>query len=239
MPNLFTNSKAVAPKETAAKKAKAVEINITGMERVAAIDALMKALTTLKETEQATVKSLVKNEFVTTGCAIKRRPANFRGVEGLGSASGELRSRSSASALSAEEQVLFLEQGLPMNKIDGVEECYRINPTYFENQDLLCRVSKAIEKVKDIPDDFIELQTGVSRTVVGDDAFDVLYGKPEATVRQMLEMVGIIVLKPKFADGNLNKALEITRPLLAMAEAIAKGDAVEVQAATTPRKRAA
>lgn len=241
MPNLFERSKEVAPKATAVKKSKAVEVTIAGMSRVAALDFLIKELTTLKKTEEIAVKGLVKDEFVEVGCKLERRPENFRGVDGAGSASCELRSRSSASALSKEEQALFLEYELPMAEVDLVEECYRFNPKYSEDSDLLAKVSRAMERVKDIPDDLIELQKGSKQIIAGEGALDALYKQHKApTVRTLLERVGVLVLKPKF-DGTTDEAYNVAKPLLSQQQKIEAGETVETQTppARGARKRAA
>ncbi len=214
MASLFDKAKIVAPKETAKKASKRPEIPIAGMERVAAIDVLIKALEGVKEIEQASVKKLVIDEFIETGCRIKARPVNFRGFEGAGSASCELRARSSRSALTEEEIGILQEIGIPVEKVDTVEECYRINPSYLNDSKLLERVSKAIEKLKDVPADFIQLQAGVSKQIVGEGAIELLFVKAKAVVIQALEIVGLVALKPKFEGGDLEHAFKIVKPLL-------------------------
>lgn len=214
MARLFEQAKAVGPIKPPAKTKKAPEITIEGMDKVAALDMLIKALEGLRDTEQAAVKSKVTSEFVVSGCAMKRQPPNFRGVETVGSASCELRKRSSRSALSAEEQVLFNHYGLPVSESVTVQECYRFNPEYSGDQEILEKVSKALERVKGLPEDIIQLQEGSKTVIAGDGALDALFTKPAATVLSLLNTVGVLVLKPKFDGKDLQHALNIVKPML-------------------------
>ena len=237
--NLFTNSKVVKPATSEPRKTKAREVTIPGLDKVSAIKALMKALEGALEVEEQSVKGLVKSEFVEVGCKMKDRPANFKGIDGLGEASCQLKVRPSTSALSEEEVVLFTNHNLPIGNVSIVEECFRINPKYLDDQKLLGRVSTALEKLKDFPEDFIEKQEGMDRKIVGEGALEMLFKKPEETVRMMLESVGVISLRTKFNDPNMERAMDIVRPLLKEQGVVVEETPAAAATGRTARRKAA
>jgi hypothetical protein len=205
--NRFTNAAVVSAKKPAAKKPTAKEITIAGMERLAAMRFVMKALKGALEVEEAAVKEQIKDEFVETGCRIEARPPNFRGVEGLGEGSCQLKSRPSTSALSEEEIELYTLHNLPTDEVVTVEECFRINPIYSNDTALLERVSRAIERVRDIPDDLIQKQEAVKRTIAAEAALDLLFTKPPNVARELFESVAVLAIRSKYNDPNLDRAM--------------------------------
>ncbi|RYD46472.1 MAG: hypothetical protein EOP83_29620, partial [Verrucomicrobiaceae bacterium] len=113
---MFSTAKKIAAPKASKKDTKA-KIDIDGLANLAALDAVIKALTALKVTMEADVKSAVGAEFIQAGCALKKRPENFVGVDAAETAEGddtfgatascELRIRSTNSPLSEDEQKLY------------------------------------------------------------------------------------------------------------------------------------
>jgi len=201
-------------KSVKAKKSDRPEVSIADLEDFAALDAAIKSMTALKAILEGNIKASMKVHFVEAGCETKSRPVNFRGIDGNASASCELRARSSASTLSAEEQELLTKFNIPMRTDTVVAETLVINPAYLGNADLLAKVQKALNGVKDIPDDFILKQDGVSKTVVDGDALEVLFAKGDEDIAAvLLPVVGTLAIKPVLADSAL--AYGIVSKLLA------------------------
>lgn len=212
MANLFTNAKTAAPVKTAAKSKAKAEIEINGLANLAAVDALMKSLAAIKETLEAEVKSQTLAEFKSQ-VAMNGRIENFRGIDDGASASCEFRKRSTASALNANDIDLLNQFNIPFSLNTTVESCYRINPKYTGDSVLLEKISKAISKVKDVPEDFIELQEGVSKPVVTDDTITMACRNP-AAFDAVATVIGTLALKPKLDETDTAKVMEKVKALI-------------------------
>lgn len=210
--NVFAKAQpAAAP---AAKKPGKVEkptIKITGLEELAAIDAVMKSLKALRETVEVDVKRAQREHFITEGMKIGRRPENFKASEGIATASCELRARGSNSPLSDDEQAALKPYGIPTETVESVKETYIINPAYFNDGDLLQRIGAAIGKVKGVPEDFIQKQEAVSKVIVSEGALDKLFAiKEKAVITALFNTVGGLAIKPTVGD-KVREALQIVQ----------------------------
>lgn len=200
-PNLFQNAK-VAPAKKTAKRDKVQRVAIEGLETYAYICVVEKALKGLKETYRGIVEPQMMDQFVLDGKRINRKPDNFKGTEGSAVASCELRKRSSASVLTEVEENI-----LSKHKIDVVpaETRFVINPEYINDSKLLQRVSDALQKVKDLPTDFIVADT--KGATVSDESIDQVFSKPERVVRELLPIVGTMAVKPVMGELDLDTAM--------------------------------
>ena len=210
--SLFTKAQAQAL-PTAKKTAKSdkEEIHIEGLKQLAEVDALIKALTAVKVTLDASVKAEAFDHFFDTAQATAKRPDNFRGIDDYASASIELRKRSTASALSAEELEMFAKHKLAVEKVVSVQRLYGINPAYAANTTLLNKVSKAIAKI--VPDDFIVVQEEQFKHVVNDATIDTAF-KNKAP-REIIEAITVMAIKPKLETTNIAAILDNVVMLLA------------------------
>lgn len=224
---MFSTAKTVQTKKTAAKKNDKRSVEIEGLAQLASIDAVIKALTALKTTIEGDVKSAMAVEFITEGCAAKKRPENFRGIETTelqvadgeiksvaASASCELRIRSSASALSDAEVETLTEAGIATQEAVSVVETYVVNPAYKDNGEILGLVEKKLKGVKGIPEDFIQFQPGEKKTIVGPDALDTLFTLPAEKARDLLSVVGVLAIKPKLDNDDVGAAFEVVQGIL-------------------------
>ena len=212
MANLFKNAKvATQPAKTSKSKDKA-EVQIAGLGDLAAVDALIKTLTAVKETLESDVKAQALAEFKRQVNA-NRDYENFRGVDDGASASCEFRKRSSASGLNEADIDLLSRYGLPIGQNVQVESCYRINPKYTGDSALLEKISKAISKVKDVPEDFIEIQEGVSKAVVTEDTINMACKNPEAFA-EVATVIGTLAIKPKLESTDTAEVLETVKALI-------------------------
>lgn len=209
---MFATAKTVKT-ATKAKKPTKASIEITGIEALSAIDHAIKALTALKETYEADVKSEVSTHFVKAGIEAGKRPANFTGTEGKATASCELRKRSSRSGLAEGEIEMLEAAGIATEIAEDVVDTFVINPAYAGDQDLLAKIEKKLSQIKDLPEDFILRQEGVSRRVVSEAALDQIFTLDEETVAALLPVVGTIALKPKFEAESLADVFQVIETL--------------------------
>lgn len=190
--SMFAKAKTIAQKPAAKAAKQKQEFPIKGIEKMAAIDAMIKSLETLKETECGEIKPQMLTKFLELGGAIGATPENFRGVEGLGQASCELRRRSSTSPLSEAEREILKSNGIDFTCVDVVADTFVINPIYATDEKLLERVGKALEKVKDIPEDFIMKQEGKQKYIVGENCLDQAFKLGGNAMRTVVEIVGVL-----------------------------------------------
>lgn len=212
MTNLFANAKVASkPAKTAKSKEKA-EIEVSGLADLAAVDALIKSLAAVKETLEAQVKAQALAEFKTQ-VNQGRKLENFRGIDDGASASCEFRKRSTASALNEADIDMLRRFDIPFGLNVSVESCYRINPRYTGDSALLERISKAISRVRDVPEDFIELQEGVSKPVVTEDTITVASRNPEA-FDAVATVIGTLAVKPKLDETDTVAIMDRVRELI-------------------------
>ena len=217
--SLFEKAKKIETVTPAPKKKTDKErINIPGLANLAVVDAIVKGFTAIRSTLDEKVKAEMAATFVGIGNQTKRRPENFRGVEGdVASASCELRTRSSASPLAPEEIDVLKRLEIPVEEIETKADCYVINPAYFEDSELLEKVSKALEKVKGLPEDFILKQDRQVKTVVTAETVDTVFEK--GLQKTLLDMVCTMAIKPVY-DASLSDAVTAGLKLAGLAETV-------------------
>lgn len=208
----FANAKTVKT-ATKAKKAEKTRVEIAGMHEYAALVSVMKSLDAIKSTMEADIKAKMADKFVSMGCERKARPENFVGFEGDGTASCELRARSTASSLSEAEQETLAEYNVPTTVVEDVVDTFVINPAYIEDAVLMGKVAAKLNTIKEIPNDFIMKQEGRSKTVVADGAFDVVFKQTPEVAQMLMRITSTLAIKPKFED--LSAAMDTIRHLVA------------------------
>lgn len=218
--SMFDSTKKVTTTAKAAKGKTKLEVETAGLQDYAAIDAAIKSLTALKETTGSAIKSQMMDKFVELGVELGARPESYTGVEGAATASLELRARATTSALSIEEVELLTENGIPTKTIVSTVETFIINPTYAENSALLSKIEKALKGIKGIPDDLFLKQDGSSKTVLGDDALEILFkNQDEDTIADILPVISVPAIKPKLATDDLSVALKLITNMIGAEEA--------------------
>jgi hypothetical protein len=217
MVNLFDQARGKVKAEPAKKKAgkKKPEHEISGLSDYCALIAVSKAIEALADTLKEDVTDKMTDVFVKEGSALKRRPANFRGIEGdVGSASCELRKRTSRATLSDADVELLEQHGIDFDTVEDVVETFVINPAYAADQDTLAKVSAALTKIKGLPADFIILQEGKQRRVVSEASVDGVFALGnQRLVRQLISIVATLAVKPTY-KGTLEAAIAQISPLL-------------------------
>lgn len=209
--SMFKNAKTIEAKtSTAKKRSDKEEIHVAGLEDLAVVDTVVKTFTAIQKTLATEVKDEMTNIFVGMGKQLKKRPANFRGIDGESSASCELRVRSSRSALTAEETEMLDDLGVPYETVVEKEDAYVINPAYFDDQEMLEKVSSALESLG-LPEDFILRQEKVEKKVVTEETVEAVFAKGVAD--SLLDIVGTLAIKPKYEGGDISHALEAAKKL--------------------------
>ena len=215
MAKLFTNAKVVAPTKSASKKSDKSEVPLAGLEQLAQIDTLIKALTAAKTTLEADVKSAAFDHFFNEAQATAKRPDNFRGVEGDATASIEMRKRSTASALSDEEVSLFEQHGLAVEKVVSVQQLFGINPSYASNDEVMEKVSNALEdliKRGSIPADIIVVQEEKSKNVVGEATIEKAFSIKAP--REIIEAISVMAIKSKLNNIDISSIIDSVKKVL-------------------------
>ena len=195
MATLFKNAKALAPATSAAgRKKEKREVAIAGIQTLAELKAMAASIEAAIATVEAEVKDAGFSEFVTLSAA-----DSFRGTDGFGSASVEMRKRGTNSALNEEEVSTLKDLGIIAEKCVIVPEMFAINPAYAGNEALLEKVSKAIAKI--VPEDFIVMQEEKSKMVVNEAMMAKAFTLPLEKKEVALRIVTTMALKPKLEDG--------------------------------------
>lgn len=206
--SMFAKAKAVnVPKAKAAGKD---EVQLYGLETLAELDALIKALTTMKSTLDVEVKGAAFDRFVQIGKDNGgKRPDSFRGIDGKASASIELRKRSTASVLTQDEQDMMTKLGIPFEKMIGMQKMFGINPIYSENTDLLAKVETALAGV--VPEDFIVVQEETSKMVVTDESVEMAFKK---NIKEVIKAVTTLAIKPKLAVTDIGQIMDSVKAMI-------------------------
>ncbi len=208
MSNMFENAKAPKAKPAAGKKSKGREVEVKGLNELASIKAVLAALEGMAKTTEAEIKAQMADEFVKEGCKIGRRPENFKGVDVGATASCQIRKRSTRSVLSEGEIELLEANGVEYETVADVEDTFVINPTYAADSDLLGKVSKKLEGIKGLPEDFIQHQEGKSRCVATEASVEQIFTLAPEVTSELLDVVATLAIRPKLDDANLKSALD-------------------------------
>ena len=231
---MFDQAKAIPAAQPPKPKGKAkAELPLAGVEHLAMVDALEKALEGIRTGLEAQVKGAALTHFVEEICSTGRKPESFKATDGGASATLTLSKRGANIALN-EGQVEALRQiGVEPEKAVMVPKLFGINPAYAENAELLSKVETAIAGI--VPADFIVMQQEQSKSTVSDvvleKALAAMKGKPEVAATVLSSLV-TLSCKPKLVNTNLHTILEFVRGFLsepAFGEAAQEAKVVKLQ----------
>ena len=197
MSNMFDKAKTTEKAEPKKAKGKQKrEVALADLSTLANINSVIGALEGLKATAEASVKAQMREAFITEGAAIKRRPENFKGIDTGASASCQIKKRSSRSVLSQDEVDLFEANEISFETLEDIPETFIINPEHAKDEKLLVKISKALENIPGLPEDFIQHQASKQRRVVSDDSIQEVFANPEIT-DEMFEAVAVLATRVK------------------------------------------
>lgn len=210
--NLFATAETVKPKK-AAPTSKTVEAHeLEGLEDYAALDALEKAVKSIKEIVRTPVTDAANEIFIKNGFDKGAKPENFKGTDGEATASIQLRQRSSASGLTTDEIEILDRYGIPMEEVADRDETYIFNPQHL---DWLAKNGAAVSKALialGAPEDIIQFQEATKKTIVTKESLDIVFTLAEKTIRKCLGICSSITIVPKFE--NQDKAFDLVRKLV-------------------------
>ena len=174
------------------------------------VDSLEKNLKALKETLKGKVNEQMKEIFTRQN---NKRPENFRGIEKHASASCEMRKRTIASVLTEEEVKALEKDGIPVGTEVSTPSRFIINPEHAANQELLQKISDAIQKVPGVPENFILHQAEVSSQVVTDETLNKVCEL--GLIAKHFDKVATLAVKAKLENElDIEKVLENVRGMV-------------------------
>lgn len=176
-------------------------IHIEGMQSLAAIDAVIKSLSELRDVYDEQVKKGTTNVFLAEGIAKGAKPDNFIAVDDGAEGSAELRKRLASSGLSPAEILRLTAHGISVSKTEKPVKTYIVNPKYKDDSDLLSKIEQKLRFVSGIPKDFIQIQDSVKKVTTTDESLDQLFATKNASiVRELLPIVGTLTVRPMLDD---------------------------------------
>jgi hypothetical protein len=212
MANLFAKAKTVAAPKTAAAKKTKEEIALAGIQQLAELKAMAASIEAVMASLEGEIKEAGFSTFLEMDTKV--RPESFKGVDGYGTCSVEMRKRGTNSALNADEVEVLERVGLTPFEQIITPEMFGINPAYAGNEVLMNKVSKALEKI--VPEDFIILQEGKSKLVVSDEVLDAAFKLKGDDRAEALRLCTTMALKPRLnADYPMEKLSENVAAILA------------------------
>jgi hypothetical protein len=197
MANLFKTAKTVEAPATKSSKKTKPSVSLAGLEELAKLDAVIKA------TVETEVKDLAFQMFFKEAQDKAARPDNFRAVDGAAEASIEMRKRSSASPV-VDDLPLFEMHNIPLEKKITTQRLFSINPRYENNDELLEKVSAALEGI--VPDDFIMIQEEQSKMIVSDETVD--YAFTNKAPEEIIRAISVLAIKPKLSETDISKLID-------------------------------
>ena len=203
--NLFEQAAAKAGTDTApkAKGKQKHQIDIDGLREYAALKNAQKQIEAAIETLKEDVNGAALDYFLNS-----QRSDSINGIEGDTTASLQLRKRTTRSILSDQEALVLNELNIDIQQ--DADARFYINNDYSEDQELLGKVSKALDGI--VPADF--LKATAAKFVVGPKAVgQALDLEDEAQRATVVGMVTTQAARCKFGGSN-EEALDILRDVL-------------------------
>lgn len=209
--SLFTTAKVLAPKK-ATKTDKKDVINLPGLKDVAMIDALMKTLESVKKTLSKEIKNEAFDMGYSVVCETGKRFDSFRGVDGVASASIEMRKKAGNVELAEEEVKALRDVGIEPHLAVTVPATFGIDPKYAQDTKLLEKISKLLEG--NVPEDLFFRQEEVSKLVVSDEVFDKACALKNKLPRSVLESLTVMAIKPKLESTDITTIFQEVQALV-------------------------
>lgn len=175
-PNIFVNAQVVESKKPASKS-KAPELPVVGIAEYAAYCSVIDTVTGLKEAKKKEICDVANGLFLNEIRDTKRKPTNFRGVEGNASGSIQFKKRSTVSALTDEQASVLDEFKIPYETVADRPSTFIIGEEYAQDADVLGKLNKAIAPLiakGELPANVIQKQEATTKRVVTDDTLDAV-----------------------------------------------------------------
>lgn len=246
-PNLFATAAAMPAKAPKASKSDTKqEIEIKGMEKLAMVDSLITLLEGVKGTYEAQVKGQMGDLFYADVKNKAAKPESFRGVEGIASASCEIRKRSTRSALTEAQCEVLRGAGLEPNKAISIPALFAVNPEVAGNMELLGKVSEALNGI--VPANFFVQQKEQYTFTVTDEM--LAQACRERMPREVIDLLTTLACKPKLVSTDVKKLMGFVEKLVTekdeaqagpdlmgqLKASLAKGEAAKKETNKTSKK---
>lgn len=206
---MFSNAKSIST-PTPPAKGKKQTIEVKGVEQLAMVNALTKALETVEATLVGEVKGAASAIFQAHIAQYGSKPESFNAVEGDATANVQFKKRGTNMALHPAEVELLRSNGIEPAREVTTPRLFAINPVYAEDAELLARVEVALVGV--VPQDFIVLQEEKAKHTVSDEVIIQVCSKRLAP--EVIGAVFTLACKPTLKETNINRLLDFTRDLL-------------------------
>jgi hypothetical protein len=194
MGNMFKKATAIKSEAPQNKsKAKRREVKMKSIETFATLDALAKAIETLKGTVEAEIKAEMKIDFTSQVHAMHVKPTSFRGVENNASASCEFRKRTSRSILQPAEIETLKAKKVTIGKQVLKEQFYLLNPKYNNDEAIQEKISAALVG---LPEDLFLQQEELSVPIVTEETINDAV-KDSVVFKDVIDIIGSLAIKPK------------------------------------------
>lgn len=192
------------------KKTKAGVESGPAIAKVAAIDYITKSLKGLRETYEQMAKDEMLDVFVADGLKNQKRPENYRGVNGLGEASCELKKRATSSPLLEDEVSELKKAGIEVKLETVQEEMFVFNPEILKNPEMRAKISAAFAKIDFGGIQPIERIAPVQKYVATEEAIEEVFKKSKTAGigSKLLSMVTVLAIKTKW-NGNKVQAYDL------------------------------
>jgi hypothetical protein len=221
MSGVFSNLGKVNTTAKASKANKKLQIEIPGIKELAMLDTLATSVEGLLISASARVKASQNEEFIKLGMKHKKAPESFQGIDpGTNNlddpdffASCQLRRRSSASGLTADEIALCTDYKFPMKTNVKQVGTIVINPAYAADKTILTKLEKLLAKSMEkgeIPADLFQIQDEISMQVIPENGVDYLFQNynDEKVIATLLPVVTTPAISPKVKIDDLSVALK-------------------------------
>lgn len=204
---MLTNAKPLEQQKKSNKKSNRDQVETSHLAELAKLDAVIKSLSTLKETIEASIKEDALAKFVRDANCNHKRPANYTGIDGEATASIELRKRSTMSKLSENEVAYLKSNGVEVEKVVEAPKLFAINPKYAGDEELMNKVEKKLVAALEglVGDDFFVVQEERAKYVVSDETIDATFKKD--VDETLVKMVATLAIKPKLESFDMHSAM--------------------------------
>jgi hypothetical protein len=169
---------------------------------LASLDAVAKSIKTMREQVDEVVKGQMRDYFVNAGVARGARPENYKGFEDAAEASLELRCRSTASPLDETAQSILEAEGIDTE----THTTFALNNDVLTPQ-VMALVQKALNGVPGIPTNLFNV---TQKVVVAENALNQLFTKGDAKARALLDVCGVLAVKPKISEDFNDTLARVT-----------------------------
>lgn len=214
MANLFDNAAKVATPDPKTTNKKGMEEHYIGrdLDTLAAIDAVMESLDTMRKTFYANVTDAMVDKFVEDTIITKVRPKNFRGTGEISDAACELKKRASNRPLSTEEMLVLTKHKITTETAvvtPAQEQRYFFNPEIVANAKLADKISKALSQIPELKGmQILMVQEAVEQKtaeIVNDTTFaDVAKIVNPAALKDLYKIIATTSIKAKVTVQDMD-----------------------------------